>query len=388
MDVSRIEAISPKQIDWRKLTSKEIIKYDNQGIAVPDVYLQWAKNFLSDVNSTDKDETTYEMATMSENKTSKSKPSKSVDKSEDGATSTTQVSQTEDSEKTDETDDNTEKSEEEMTASEKRAKMQKEDGIIKTAKTFINTSKQNKAECKAAEETISNAQSQSSDEIAALDSYMNNLLSEIDDLKSQIQTEQNRKDSKSLKIIKKLNQQIKIQGQAGQTAIAGKEASLQAKQTSVDDFSALIDSTTEYGSETIDIGQDLLKFANAIFIYPLVLGIKATVTGGDAIDQANDTRDVQSEAHKQIQSDISNISGYKNDLQQESGVRASVTQNSESNGNAEQNEETADSTNSKQTQAKDDTKSNAPELDESVKAHSSLDEILKRKLRKGENIEA
>ena len=30
MDVSRIEAISPKQIDWRKLTAKEIIKYEKR----------------------------------------------------------------------------------------------------------------------------------------------------------------------------------------------------------------------------------------------------------------------------------------------------------------------------------------------------------------------
>ncbi len=392
MDVSRIEAISPKQIDWRKLTSKEIIKYDNQGISVPDVYLQWAKNFLSDVTSTDKDETTYEMATMSGNKTSnKSKGSASVVESEDGANSTTQTSQSEDSQKTGETDEKTEKSEEEMTASEKREKMQSEDGIFKTAKTFTQISKQNTAECEAAEEIISNAQAQSADEIAALDSYMNNLLSEIEDLKTQLKSEQNKKENRNIEAIKKLNQQIKIQGQAGQATLAGKEASFQLMQSTVDDFSGLIDSTSEYGAETIDIGQDLLKFYfPPLFVYPFIVGLKAIVAGGDANDQADNTNDVQAEAHKQIHSDSSTISGYKNELQDQTGVQAfSMPQNSEANGKEEQNGENTDSaTNSKQVSTKDDSKQNASELDESVKAHSSLDEILKRKLRRGESIEA
>ena len=67
MNVSRIEAISPKQIDWRKLTAKEIIKYDNQGINVPPEYLQWAKEFRADLTANDKDETTYEMASKNVN---------------------------------------------------------------------------------------------------------------------------------------------------------------------------------------------------------------------------------------------------------------------------------------------------------------------------------
>ena len=62
MDVSRIEAISPKQIDWRKLTAPEIIEYKEQGVEVPSQYLQWAQSFLNDVNAADTDETTYETA--------------------------------------------------------------------------------------------------------------------------------------------------------------------------------------------------------------------------------------------------------------------------------------------------------------------------------------
>ena len=45
MDVSRIEAISPRQIDWRRLTANQIIKYQEQGVDVPSQYIQWAQNF-------------------------------------------------------------------------------------------------------------------------------------------------------------------------------------------------------------------------------------------------------------------------------------------------------------------------------------------------------
>ena len=63
MEVSRIGAISPQQIDWRRLTAKEIIKYEQQGIEVPTQYLQWAQEFRASLDSND--ETTYEMASES-----------------------------------------------------------------------------------------------------------------------------------------------------------------------------------------------------------------------------------------------------------------------------------------------------------------------------------
>ena len=62
MDVSRIEAVPIRQIEWRKLTANQIIKYENLGLDIPSQYLQWAKEFLNDVNSAQKDEITYEMA--------------------------------------------------------------------------------------------------------------------------------------------------------------------------------------------------------------------------------------------------------------------------------------------------------------------------------------
>jgi len=62
MDVSRVSMATPKVIDWRKLTAKDIIKYDAEGMEIPSQYLSWARSFQVDLEKNDTDETTYEMA--------------------------------------------------------------------------------------------------------------------------------------------------------------------------------------------------------------------------------------------------------------------------------------------------------------------------------------
>lgn len=80
MDVARISAVSPRQIDWRNLTAKQIIKYERQGVDVPSVYLQWAQDFRATLDSND--ETTYEMAQSTTQTTDKkTEESKVVDNS-------------------------------------------------------------------------------------------------------------------------------------------------------------------------------------------------------------------------------------------------------------------------------------------------------------------
>ena len=50
MDVSRIEAYNPKYYSWRDMTAKEILKYSKQGVEVPDIYVQWAQEFLKNIS--------------------------------------------------------------------------------------------------------------------------------------------------------------------------------------------------------------------------------------------------------------------------------------------------------------------------------------------------
>ena len=86
MDVSRIEAISPRQIDWRRLTANQIIKYQEQGVDVPSQYIQWAQNFVNSIYSDDV--TTYEMSESNSNTISPQKTSV------DTTTTTTSESET------------------------------------------------------------------------------------------------------------------------------------------------------------------------------------------------------------------------------------------------------------------------------------------------------
>lgn len=76
MDVARISAVSPRQIDWRNLTAKQIIKYERQGVDVPSVYLQWAQDFRATLDSND--ETTYEMAQSTTQTTDKRQKSQKL----------------------------------------------------------------------------------------------------------------------------------------------------------------------------------------------------------------------------------------------------------------------------------------------------------------------
>ena len=63
MDISRIEAYNPTiKINWQILTAREIIEYKNLGAEVPDVYFEWAKEFIASINENDKDTITYEQA--------------------------------------------------------------------------------------------------------------------------------------------------------------------------------------------------------------------------------------------------------------------------------------------------------------------------------------
>lgn len=62
MDVSAIGTFNPNSINWRNLTAKEILKYKKQGVEVPNIYIQWANEFLRNVEKYDNDEITYENA--------------------------------------------------------------------------------------------------------------------------------------------------------------------------------------------------------------------------------------------------------------------------------------------------------------------------------------
>lgn len=60
MNISRIEAYNPViKINWQILTARQILDYKNLGAEVPDVYLNWAKEFIVSIQENDNDTITY-----------------------------------------------------------------------------------------------------------------------------------------------------------------------------------------------------------------------------------------------------------------------------------------------------------------------------------------
>ena len=174
MDVSRIEAISPRQIDWRRLTAKEIIKYEQQGIDVPMQYLQWAQEFVNSVYSDDK--TTYQMASTTVTK--------------DNPNNAAQVNSEEASgEEIDATDESAE--EEPKTEAQTKREALQDNGVSlrKQARIFTGDSKAAKKEVIKSVFEISSAEKSSEKEIEMLELYMHILLSKAESAQEEFKSE-------------------------------------------------------------------------------------------------------------------------------------------------------------------------------------------------------
>ena len=163
MNVSAIGPVSASQIDWRRLTAKEILEYDEQGVQVPEQYLQWAKSFQDDLAAGDKDNTTYEMAEAA------------------GATQNTNQQSTAESENPE--------NPENLSANQKAFQMASEGaGYFTIARELAGDSKIKAGEAGEATKALEDLGKRSDDAISALDGYMSDLLAKTDELKSQIES--------------------------------------------------------------------------------------------------------------------------------------------------------------------------------------------------------
>lgn len=64
MSVNAVSGVSgATPIDWSKYTAKQLLQLQEQGVGVPSEYLNWAREFINDVNNSYKEDVmTYEMA--------------------------------------------------------------------------------------------------------------------------------------------------------------------------------------------------------------------------------------------------------------------------------------------------------------------------------------
>jgi len=367
MDVSRIEAVTPRTIDWRRLTAREIIKYDQEGIEVPEQYLSWAKEFQQSLTENDKDTTTYEMATSASIQTETEPPTDSAPDPNEEPTS----------------EGGTEKT----PAQQKREELINAGYSLRSqARIFTNDSNDANNAVLQSAAIITDTEDKSNSEIQALESQMSELISKAEatqnKLKNEIQKINNDKSDKStFAKIEKLNQQLQQLGESGQASLAGAETDFNNYDLTINSQTETIFNAGDFGAETIGVGNELLDSIRGFYIFRIIdyiVGKRAVHTGETTVTDAQITDALKTEAQGINSENRSEIYGYQNQIQQKTGVAAIKTSKEENNNELE---------NEKSEALKNESTKTTAAVTETDKASSAnLEQILMSKIRRGEDI--
>lgn len=378
MDVSRIEAISPRQIDWRRLTANQIIKYQEQGVDVPSQYIQWAQNFVNSIYSDDV--TTYEKATSSS--------------SVETSTNTSDVASenTEETAPVDESGDTTTEETNKTEAQTKREQLQ-QDGVslVDQAISFTSDSNAGRKAVNESASIISDAQDASVNEIQELESYMDELLAKAEQTQNEFKNEvskinEDKSDKSTFAKINRLQQELQKMGTQGQSEISATEANLIGFDSLINAQTPTIDSALDFGGETVTVGNELMDVAKrsglmGIFYYMPIA--KTTINAGNsAVDASDNTLNLQNETLDINNANKSTASSFKIQVQSKTGVAAAPVLKGEagSDENSDSNSQGAGKTQNNST-------SNSDKTDLANNQTASLDEILKKKIREGQYVD-
>ena len=374
MDVSRIEAISPRQIDWRRLTANQIIKYQEQGVDVPSQYIQWAQNFVNSIYSDDV--TTYEMSESNSNTISPQKTS--VD------TTTTTTSESETSPTVDDTNQDENEDEKNLSASDYVDLLKSQGmGKIPIAGELKTKSEEKKVEADNSADICSTSADSAAVSIENLESYMSDLLSQANDIKSQMQQLKNKKDDTGSNISKlnKLSQQLKNLGTTGQNTVSVYSGEFSGLQSLVSEQLTPINSASDYGETTIEAGKNLLAG-------PWLVRFRRNVikAGENAVSASETAQGIQSQADNSIAQDINSANSFKHEITATTGV-ANASINENGNNKQSNNEESKSPVGSNSNSQKSDKTSQNDKTDLANNQTASLDEILKKKIREGQYVD-
>lgn len=378
MDVSRIEAISPRQIDWRRLTANQIIKYQEQGVDVPSQYIQWAQNFVNSIYSDDV--TTYEKATSLS--------------SVETSTNTSDVTSenTEETAPVDESGDTTTEETNKTEAQTKREQLQ-QDGVslVDQAISFTSDSNAGRKAVNESASIISDAQDASVNEIQELESYMDELLAKAEQTQNEFKNEvskinEDKSDKSTFAKINRLQQELQKMGTQGQSEISATEANLIGFDSLINAQTPTIDSALDFGGETVTVGNELMDVAKrsglmGIFYYMPIA--KTTINAGNsAVDASDNTLNLQNETLDINNANKSTASSFKIQVQSKTGVAAAPVLKGEA-----ASDENSDSNSQEAGKTQNNSVSNNDKTDLANNQTASLDEILKKKIREGQYVD-
>lgn len=432
MDVSRIGAISPNMINWRNLTAKEIIKYENQGVEVPSQYLQWARDFRASLETND--ETTYEMASSQKannKEVEKLNKSKNLDKTPDKKFENLSKDELVEKEKTttplteedvevQATSENMKVKESTLTPEEKNGEVEEDESIIKEenkdteedektvaqkkreelqnsgislrgqAVIFTNDSKESNNSVIQSAKAIEVSESTSVNEIERLDDYMSELLAKAEATQNELKNEvaklnSDRGDKSAFGKINKLQKELEKYGDTGQNEVVASENTFRQIDSLINAQTDTIFNANDFGSETINVGNDLLNTIrgyNLLQIFDYMIGKNAVSVGSTTVENSKTAEDLKNKANTTNASNISDAISYKGEIQSKTGV-------SPVNDSKNSDKTQDDKLNSKEKEEAKEVKTAQNDgTDTNDKLMTNLDEILKRKIRKGENINA
>ena len=407
MDVSRIEAYNPNKINWRNLTAKEILKYEKQGVHVPDVYSQWAHEFLSNVQKYDNDEVTYEKAksitrhqsneakTNEQSRSNKNTNINDLDNPEQPEDQTSEQDSalvagnanidTSSEGGSASNADGTEAIQ--LTAAQTKRKNFQDNGVSlrKQAVSFTQDSKETGQQAVAETQSVQSLQDSSDNEIAELEGAMKELIAEAEAKQQELRQEvdkinHEKSDSSTFAQIDKLQKELEQLGMGGQNQIAQTEGLLRGYGSEILAGQEVMLNAADFGTETIDVGNELLSTTGGEWWFNIdrIIGKKAVNAGQNALAKAYEGEDAVRSADTANNANIGRIPELKNGVSDTTGVEA---QNDKEQGNASEQ----DPITGKEKEADKDVKTAQNDgTDTTDKLNISIDELVKRKVRRGE----
>ena len=399
MDISRIEAYNPSRIDWKRLTAKEIMQYENRGVEVPDVYLQWAHDFLNTVEAQRNDQVTYENAEAQARNQTAEKAQKSngelvpvdggsIDGSVEGDNSdevVPQVSMGNAELKVNAGTETSSKVEDKpLSAAEVREKMKKDGAdTVSIAIAFKGYSDTNSAESAASAEVSNNIQAASANSIEELESNMQDLMSKIEEAQNEIKNLAPRaNDQSAIAQINRLQAEIDSYTQSGISELTGAGETFNEYDSTLAQQEGIGETAQEYGAETVSAGKDAM-----IGIFFDAFGRNVISSGAKAIAEGTNAINAQNEASNTNQESQSRLNALESDMEAKTGIN--IVRETETEENTEENntektptnkaEEKPESEKAVKTSQNDGT-------DNTDKANTDVNEIIKRKIRRGENM--
>ena len=381
MDVSRIGPISPQQIDWRRLTAKEIIKYENQGVDVPNQYLQWAKEFVASVYSDDT--TTYDMAVSAQTPpASAESPTASTEETP------TEVSAAEEDTESENEEDTVEE-DESATVPQNTAQIERETlnqngvSLRNQARIFRTESNRRFWQTLIQRFGVSAVQKKSDTELFKLQHYMEAVLSRAESAQNEFRQqvdEINNGTSNSMTFAKMNMLQDRLQqyGNNGVAHVSSSEADFNEYQTNLDDRADVVAEAADYGVETVDIGNELLS-SSRFNIIDIIVGNSAVKSGNRTSSLAERVGGTIEQATGINIANFNFADSYRAEIEDKTGVQsesASLTSRHSKEDNIEAENEN-DPANEEKIGTVEDENTHDPANDSSA----NIDKILQYKIR-------